>query len=76
LCDERKPGRKLEGLRSDIYLLWCRCRWKGSIKMDLTGIELEVLDYIFLVQNRGKLFAFVNTVNSGTSGSMKGSDYD
>jgi hypothetical protein len=39
-----------------------RCRWKDNIRMDLTEIGWEVLDWMQLVWNRDQQRALVNTV--------------
>jgi hypothetical protein len=39
-----------------------RRRWVDNIKMDLRGIELGGLDWIYLAQVRGQWRALVNTV--------------
>jgi hypothetical protein len=38
-----------------------RRRWEGNIKIDITEIGLESLDWILLVRHRDKEQAFVNT---------------
>jgi hypothetical protein len=39
-----------------------RHRWEDNIKMDLREIMLQDVDWIHVVQDRGKWRAFVNTV--------------
>jgi hypothetical protein len=50
---------KLEGKRS---LGKPRCRWVDNIKMDLGEIGWSGVDWIGLVQDRGKWRALVNSV--------------
>jgi hypothetical protein len=38
-----------------------RCKWEENIKMDLRKVELEGVDQINLVQDRGLWQALVNT---------------
>jgi hypothetical protein len=37
-------------------------RYEDNIRMDLRGVEWEVVDWILLVQDRDQCRAFVNTV--------------
>jgi hypothetical protein len=39
-----------------------RCRWIDNIKMDLLEIEVNVVDWIGLVQDRYRCRALVNSV--------------
>jgi hypothetical protein len=39
-----------------------RCRWMNNIKMDLTQIGWDVVDWIELAQDRDQWRALVNTV--------------
>jgi hypothetical protein len=39
-----------------------RCRLEDNIRMDFRGIELEVVDWIHLTQDRDRWWALVNTV--------------
>jgi hypothetical protein len=52
-------GLKASGKRP---LVRPRRRWKGNIKMDLTEIGWESMDWIHLYQNRDQWRALVGTV--------------
>jgi hypothetical protein len=41
-----------------------RLRWVNNIKMDLTEIELDGMDWIHLAQDMDQWMAFVNTVTN------------
>jgi len=41
-----------------------RCRWEDNIKMDLQEVECGCMDWIKLVQDRGRWRALVNAVRS------------
>jgi hypothetical protein len=43
------------------YLVRRRRRWEDNIKIELKEIRLESVDWIYLVQDRDKWPAFVNT---------------
>jgi hypothetical protein len=51
---EEKPERKIPVERF-------RHRWEDNIKMDLSYIRWDVMDWIDLTQDRDKLRAVVNT---------------
>jgi hypothetical protein len=44
-----------------IYLRRSRCKWKGSIKMDLKEIGYDYIDLIQMDQNRLQWRSLVNT---------------
>jgi hypothetical protein len=39
-----------------------RHRWANNIKMDLRGIELDGMDWIYLAQDKDQWMALVNTI--------------
>jgi hypothetical protein len=43
-------------------LVRTRCRWEDNIKMDISEIIIDVVNWIRLVQDRVRWRAFVNTV--------------
>jgi hypothetical protein len=60
--EEKNEYRVLEGDRSKRQLRRPRRRWVDNIKMDLTKIGWDGMDWINLAQGRGQSRALVNTV--------------